>query len=127
LPYRQRYDRHRPCCSKGNGEREPNRYGAAMWRQRIVIGRPKEDCRRIHRQDFAGRRHLHMFHLAFSSGENTRRRRFTQSRARNHADLSLAAFKTRLSSRPAIEHILVAIADSSASPDVRAPGLLFPA
>ena len=35
-----------------------------MWRQRIVIGR-----RGIERQDFAVRRHLHMFHLAFSSGE----------------------------------------------------------
>jgi hypothetical protein len=40
-----------------------------MWQQRIVIGRPEEDCRRIQRQDFAVRRHLHMFHLAFSSGE----------------------------------------------------------
>ena len=39
---------------------------------------------------------------------NTRRRRFTQSRARNHADLSRAGLqlKTRLSRRPAIEHIL---------------------
>jgi hypothetical protein len=40
-----------------------------MWQQRIVIGRPEEDCRRIQRQDFAVRRQLHMFHLAFSSGE----------------------------------------------------------
>jgi hypothetical protein len=63
LPYRQRYGRHRPCCSAGNGDRQPNRCGAATWRQRIVIGR-----RRIQRQDFAVRRHLHMFHLAFSTG-----------------------------------------------------------
>jgi hypothetical protein len=35
-----------------------------MWQQRIVIGR-----RGIQRQDFAVRLHLHMFHLAFSSGE----------------------------------------------------------
>jgi hypothetical protein len=28
---------------QANGEREPNRCGAAMWRQRVVIGRPKED------------------------------------------------------------------------------------
>jgi hypothetical protein len=34
-----------------------------MWQQRIVIGR-----RGIQRQDFAVRRHLHMFHLAFSTG-----------------------------------------------------------
>ena len=34
-----------------------------MWQQRIVIGR-----RGIQQQDFAVRRHLHMFHLAFSTG-----------------------------------------------------------
>ena len=77
-----------------------------MWQQRIVIGR-----RGIQQQDFAVRRHLHMFHLAFSTGGNTRRRRFTQSRARNHADLSRAGLqlRTRLSRPSALEHILAAI------------------
>jgi hypothetical protein len=50
FPYRQRYGRHRPCCGAGNGEHEPHRCGAAMWQQRIVIGR-----RGIQRQDFAVR------------------------------------------------------------------------
>ena len=42
---------------------------------------------------------------------NTRRRRFTQLRARNHADLSRAGLqlKTRLSRPSALEHILAAI------------------
>jgi hypothetical protein len=35
-----------------------------MWAQRIVIG-----PRRIQGQDFAVQRQLHMFHLAFSTGE----------------------------------------------------------
>jgi hypothetical protein len=59
-----------------------------------------------------GRRQLHMFHLAFSSGEEHASAAFHSiARARNHADLSRAGLqlKRRL----------------SRSPDVRAPGLLF--
>jgi hypothetical protein len=48
-----------------------------MWRQRIVIGR-----RGIERQDFAVRRDLHMFHLAFSTGGEHPSAAFSLNRAR---------------------------------------------
>ncbi len=70
-----------------------------MRRQRIFIGRPGEEgCRRIQRQDFAVQRRLHMFHLAFSSGEEHASAAF---HSRNHTDLSRAGLQlTRLSRRP---------------------------
>jgi hypothetical protein len=70
--------------------REPNRCGAATWQQQIVIGR-------IQGQDFAVRRRLHMFHLAFSSGEGHPSAAFHSiARAQSRVSRAGIQLKTRL-------------------------------
>jgi hypothetical protein len=92
----------------------PSMLRCRQWRARAKsLRRCDVAAAERHRPDPAAglRRSAAVAHVSISRSprlRNTCRRGFTQSRARNHADLSRAGLqlKTRLSRRSAIEHIL---------------------